>query len=105
MVDLQETPAVPPTDTGGDERIGFQIAGILLIALGWGVAVVGNLLLHHAAGAGGLLLGPVRITSRMGSFAWAAFGFGVFTGIFGVLLLWVARSSPRGPFVLPGYPY
>jgi len=105
VVDIQETPAVPPMDPEGDTRVGYFIAGGLLIALGWGVAVVLNLLLHSVAGAGGMDLDGHVITSTLGWYAWAAFGFGLFTGAFGVALLALGRSSPKGRLVLPGYHY
>lgn len=105
MVDLQETPAVPPFDPGGDERVGYFLAGGILITLGWGFAVALNLLLHYMAGTGGMTVLGHRITSTLGPYAWDAFGFGLFTGAFGVVLLGIGRASPRGPLVLPGYDY
>ncbi len=105
MVDLEETPAVPPFDAGGDERVGWWITGGLLLVIGWGFGVVGNLAVHLAAPASGLALGPVRVFPHLGPFAWITLGLGLFTGAVGVGLLWLARQSPRGPVVLPGYPY
>jgi hypothetical protein len=105
MVDVHETPAVPPMDPGGDERLGYFIAGALLILLGWGGGVIANLLVHHAAGSGGMLVGWVRITSALGSYAWAVFGIGLVTGAIGVVLLALGRASPKGKLVLPGYDY
>ena len=105
MVDIHETPAVPPTDYGGDERIGYFIAGSILIFLGWVGGVLANLLLHFAAGSSGMTLGWIRITSTLGSYAWAVFGFGLFTGAIGAVLLALGRASPKGPFVLPGVNY
>jgi hypothetical protein len=105
MVDVHETPAVPPMDPKGDERMGFFIAGALLILLGWLGGVVVNVLLHLVAGSGGLTVGWVRITSTLGPYAWAVLGFGLFTGAIGVVLLALGRSSSRGPLVLPGYDY
>ncbi len=105
MVDLQETPAVPPMEPGGDVRVGYFAAGSLLVVLGWGLAVVLNLVLHALAGSQGMVLGPVRITSAIGDYAWAVFGLGLFTGALGVVLIGLGRSSPRGPLVLPGYDY
>lgn len=105
MVDIQETPAVPPTDYGGDERFGYFIASGILIAVGWGVAVVLNLLLHYWAGSAGMTVAGHHITSTLGSYAWATFGFGLFAGAFGVVLAFLGRASPKGPFVLPGYDY
>jgi hypothetical protein len=92
-------------DPGGDERYGYLIGGGLLVAVGWGLAVVLNLLLHYAAGPGGMTFAGHTITSTLGPYAWATFGFGVFTGGFGVVLLALGRSSPKAPFVLPGYNY
>lgn len=92
-------------DPGGDERFGWWIAGGLMLLLGWGLAVVANLVVHLQAGSGGTWLGPIRVTSHFGSFALVTLGIGVFTGLIGVGLLWVARQSPKGPFVLPGASY
>jgi len=105
VVDIHESPAVPPFDPKGDERAGYFIGGGLLIFLGWGVAVVANLLLHFAAGSGGLSLHFFRISTTLGPYAWATFGFGLFTGAIGLLLLLLGRVSPRGKVVLPGYDY
>ncbi len=105
MVDLQETPATPPVDYEGDERYGWIVGGALLIALGWGLGVVGNLLLHAIAPASGLLLVWVRIFPTLGVYAWAVVGLGLFTGAFGTALLALGGRTPRGRFVLPGYDY
>ena len=105
MVDLQETPAVPPTDYGGDVRLGYFVAGGVLIALGWGLGVVANLLLHYWAGSSRMTVAGHGLTSTLGPYAWAVFGLGLFTGAMGVVLLAFGRASPKGPFVLPGYDY
>jgi hypothetical protein len=105
VVDLQESPAVPPTDEGGDERYGYLAAGGTLIFLGWGLGVLVNLLLHAMAGSNGMVVGWIRITSTLGPYAWAVFGLGIVTGAIGVGLLLVARATPKGLFVLPGADY
>ncbi len=105
MVDVHETPAVPPMDPGGDERAGYFIAGGLLVVLGWGAGVIANLVAHYAAGSTGMTLGWVRITSTLGSYAWAVLGLGLVTGAIGVVLLAIARATPKGKLVLPGYDY
>jgi hypothetical protein len=105
VVDLQETAAVPPMDPGGDERVGYFVAGGLLVTIGWGVGVGLNLLLHYMAGGGGMTIAGHTITSTLGSYAWATFAFGMFAGAFGVVLVALGRASPKGPLVLPGYDY
>jgi hypothetical protein len=102
VVDIQETPAVPPMDTGGDERAGCFLAGGMLIFLGWGLGVLVNVSLHMVAGAGGLSVAGIWFGSTLGTYAWAALGFGVLTGLLGVGLLFVGRTDPKGPLVLPG---
>lgn len=92
-------------EPGGDPRLGYFIAGGLLIALGWGFGVLGNLLVHEWAGSSGRLVGWVHVSSTLGAYAWATLLFGAFTGTFGVVLLFLGRASPKGPIVLPGYPY
>jgi hypothetical protein len=105
VVDLQETPAVPDTDSGGDVRIGYFVAGGLLIAVGWGVALVLNAVLHAMAPPGGLLFYGLRVGAAWGPQGTAVAIFGGLAGAFGVVLLALGRASPRGPFVLPGAEY
>ncbi|HTW56280.1 MAG TPA: hypothetical protein VMG36_07590 [Thermoplasmata archaeon] len=105
MVDLQETPAVPPFDPKGDVRAGYFIAGGLLIALGWGAGVALNLLLHHTAPAGGYRWDGITISRSWGAYAWATLLFGLGTGFFGTVLLALGRGAPKGRIVLPGVDY
>jgi hypothetical protein len=105
VTDLQETPAIEPEDEGGNERAGFRIAGAILVFVGWGLAVFLNALLHASAHPGGRVVGFVRISSTLGPFAWATLALGLFTGLFGVGMLWIARESNPGPVRLPGFPY
>ncbi|MCI4350171.1 MAG: hypothetical protein L3K15_01475 [Thermoplasmata archaeon] len=105
MTDLQESPAVPHVDEGGDERLGYLVGGGLLIGIGWGVAVLLNLLLHAAAGSGTILIGQSRIGSPLGPYAQATLAFGLFTGLVGVVLVLWGRAGAPGPFVLPGPSY
>ena len=105
MSDLNETPAVPETPTGGDERAGFYVAGALLVAVGWGVAVVLNAILHAAAPVGGIDLGPIVVHAQWGAYAQATALIGLLTGGIGAGILWTAPASPAGPLVLPGYDY
>jgi len=105
MSDLNETPAVPEPPSGGDERAGLYLAGATLMALGWGLAVVLNLILHAVAPAGGLPLGPIVVYATWGAYAQAAALIGLLTGAVGAGIFWVASSAPEGPLVLPGYNY
>jgi len=106
VVDLQESPATPLEEFGGDQRLGWEIASGLLIFFGWAIAVVINLLAHALAPAGGTRLWwGIWIGPHLGGFAWITVGIGVFTGTMGVVFLYLARASSRGPLVLPGYDY
>jgi hypothetical protein len=105
VVDLQETPATPPFDPGGDERFGYYVAGGGLLFLGWFLGVVVNLLLHWEARSGAFRVWFVHFGPTLGPYAWAVFGLGLGAGALGVALLGVARATPRGPLVLPGADY
>jgi hypothetical protein len=105
MVDLQETPAVPPQDFGGDERTGYFLAGGLLIVLGWGLGLLVNLALHMAAPSGGVSVAGIWFGRSIGTYAMATAGFGLVTGLLGVGLVFVGRSTPKGHLVLPGVDY
>jgi len=102
VVDLQETPAVPPFDPQGDPRLGYFIGGGLLIFLGWGMGVIANLLLHEYSPVGGFTFLGLYFARTLGVYSCAVLGFGLFTGAFGVVLLGLGRASPKGPIVLPG---
>ncbi len=106
VVDVQDAPATPPEDHGGDQRIGLIIAGGLLIFVGWGLGFLANLLLHaYAPSSGWVLFGTVRIFPTLGPYAWAVFGLGLVMGVIGIAFLFLSRSTAKGPFVLPGYDY
>jgi hypothetical protein len=105
VVDLQETPATPPFDPKGDERIGYWIAGGTLLFLGWGLGVVVNLLLHWEARMGSFQVWTVHFGPTMGAYAWAVFALGLASGAVGASFFLIARSTPRGAFVLPGTDY
>jgi hypothetical protein len=105
VVDVQDAPAVPPFDPKGDVRLGYYLSGGILVALGWGLGVVVNLILHLSAPAGGYRLFDVGIAGSLGPYAWAVVGLGLFTGAFGTVFLALGRSAPRGPIVLPGFDY
>ena len=103
-MDLQETPAVPPSDEGGDERAGSWITGALLVFVGWGLAVAANIVAHRIAPLSGLRLGPIVVYPGFGPYAWATFVGGLLTGLLGLVLLYIATRLPKGPLVLPGAP-
>lgn len=105
VVDVHETPAVPDWDPGGDARVGWFIGGGLLVVLGWGVAVLANVLVHARAPPPGLAIGPWIVTTHYGLFAEVTLGIGLFTGAIGAGLVWLAYRTPSGPLRLPGYPY
>jgi hypothetical protein len=105
VVDVHEAPAVPPFDPQGDVRLGYFIGGGLLIALGWGLGVVVNVVLHLLAPSGGHRLLDLYFGTSLGPYAWGVVGLGLLSGAIGVVLLELGRSSPRGAIVLPGYDY
>lgn len=105
MTDVQEQPAVPPFDGQGDERAGYFSAGAILIALGWGVGVLLNVVLHLTAPSGGHWLYGVFLGRDFGAYAWATVGLGAVTGAIGAAIVGVGTSAPKGPLVLPGYDY
>lgn len=105
MVDLAESPAVAPMDTGGDERAGMFAAGAILVALGLGLGVLVNVVAHWMAAPSGTPWGPVRVFPSFGPYAWAALGLGLFTGAIGIGVLLMARASAKGRLVLPGQAY
>ena len=105
MTDLSETPAVPPVDPGGSERTGLAIAGALLVLIGFGGGVLAHLLAHLLGDSTGLAVGPWTVHSTLGPYAWALLVFGFVTGLIGVAFLAMARDEPKGPAVLPGFPY
>ena len=105
MVDVQETPATPPFDGKGDDRIGLFVAGATLMVLGWGLGIVLNLVLHWAARSGPFVLWTVHFGPTLGAYSWAVYGLGLATGIVGVALVYEGVQAPRGPFVLPGADY
>lgn len=96
---------MPPMDPGGDVRVGYFVAGGLLIFLGWVLGVITNVLVHAEAGSAGRALGWMRVTTTLGPYAWAVLAFGVVTGGIGVVLLALGWTAPRGKLVLPGYDY
>ena len=96
---------MPPFDPQGDVRLGYFLAGGFLIALGWGLGVALNLLLHLTAPSDGYRIGHVFVGPTVGPYAWAVAGLGGFSGAFGLVLIALGRGSPRGRVVLPGYDY
>jgi hypothetical protein len=104
-VDVHEAPPVPPEDPGADERIGWWATGALCLLVGWAGAVVGNVLAHVLAPSGGWSFYGLWIGRTMGPYAWAVLGIGLAVGAYGIVLFHLARHSPRGRFVLPGYSY
>lgn len=105
MVDLQETPAVPPFDPQGDERLGYFLAGGILIFFGWGIALGANALLHAIAPVHGIVLLGLRVGSAWGPQGTAVAVLGALAGLLGVALIALGRAAPRGPIVLPGAEY
>jgi len=103
--DLQETPATPPENAGGDARFGFFGAGAVLISLGWVFGVLVNVLLHWAARTSPAVVFGVHVGPNFGEYAWAVFALGLVTGAMGVVLIGVGRTTPGGPLVLPGADY
>jgi hypothetical protein len=105
MTDLQETPATPPEDYGGDERAGYLAAGLLLLIVGWGASILLNIVVHAMAPTGGQAFGPFWIYPTWGVYAWGVAVVGFFAGALGAAMLSLGWSMPYQPLVLPGYSY
>ena len=105
MTDLQETPATPPEEYGGDARAGYLSAGFLFLVLGWGVGIVTNLLVHAIAPIGGQSFGPFWISPVWGTWAYGVAILGFFVGALGAAMMSIGWSMPEGTLVLPGYEY
>jgi hypothetical protein len=105
VVNVTESPAVAPMESGGDARLGFLVAGSFLILVGWGLGVLANLFLHALAPASGLVIGPWVIFHALGPYAQATLIMGLVTGAIGTGMLVLSRRMTRGPFVLPGQPF
>lgn len=105
MTDPSESPAVPPEPDGGNPRLGLVIAGSVLLLVGLGGGVLANWWAHSHAPPTGQMIGPLWVGPTFGIFAWAVVGLGLVATVFGVGLLLLARSTPKGPVHLPGVPY
>ncbi|MCI4346741.1 MAG: hypothetical protein L3K07_08350 [Thermoplasmata archaeon] len=105
MTELEESPPVPPADEGADTRIGWIAAGVLFLVAGAGGLIGLNLLLHRIATGSGSRWGPVWIGPTLGPYAWAVVVLGLLFTALGAVLLALGLRSPKGRFVLPGYPY
>jgi len=105
VTDLQNTPAVEPEEEGGNERAGLRFAGALAVLVGWGLGVFVNVLLHVSARSDGRVVGWVRIYPGLGPYAWGVLLLGLFTGIFGVAMIWVSQFAKPGELHLPGTSY
>jgi hypothetical protein len=105
VTDLQNTPAVEPEEEGGNERAGLRVAGALAVFVGWGLGVFLNVLLHVSAHSGGRVVGWVRVYPALGPYAWGVLALGVFTGVFGIAMIWVSQFSKAGALHLPGTSY
>lgn len=105
VTDLNEHPAVPPMETGGDVRYGFLSSGVVLLVGGWGILLGLNLWLHRIAGPDGVGLGVIRVYGSIGPLAEASALLGAGAGAVGLVLLYYGLRSPKGAFVLPGAPY
>jgi hypothetical protein len=105
VTELSDTPAVPPEDRGGDERIGYRAGGVFLIVVGWGLGVLVNIAVHRMAPSAGEVIGPWRIYPALGVYALGLVALGAVAGVVGVFMLWLAQQSPPGKFVLPGAQY
>lgn len=102
---MHNSPPVPPQDHGGNYRIGWQATGVLCLVVGWLFAIAINLAAHVTAPSGGHRLFGIFVGPSMGPYGWTVLGIGLAVGFFGIVLLHLARTSPPGRFILPGYPY
>ncbi len=80
----------------GDRRVGYFIAGTILLLIGLGGGLLLNVLLHRLAPAEGYGLGLFRVYPGWSAYASVAFGLGVLTALVGGAMLYLGWSTPRG---------
>ncbi len=80
----------------GDRRVGYFVAGTILLLVGLGGGILLNVLLHHLAPPGGYGLGLFRVYPGWSAYASVALGLGVLTSLVGGAMLYFGWTTPRG---------
>jgi|GEM_PF-2457722 hypothetical protein len=85
----------------GNVRVGFLVAGLLLVVFGWGGAVILNVYLHTIAPPNGIPVLLWRVYPGWSLYDGVLAFLGVLATLVGLGMLYLARHKPSGSVRLP----
>ena len=84
----------------GNRRLGYLVAGTLLVFFGLGGGLLLNVALHRLAPSAGYSLGLFRVYPGWSPYASVALGLGVLTSLVGGTMLYLGWMTTPGPLEL-----